>query len=84
MITDQFPSTKGVKQGCTLSPTLLNIFMNDFHKCINHPLCHPISLNNERMNCLMYADDIVILSESKEGLQECLKNVYEYYNRNGI
>ena len=28
-------------------------------------------------------DDIVILSESKEGLQECLKNVYDY-NRNCI
>ena len=78
LITDQFPSTKGVKQGCTLSPTLFNIFINDFHECINHPLCHPISLNNERMNCLMYAGDIVILSESKEGLQECLKNVYDY------
>ena len=30
------------------------------------------------MSCLLFADDIVLLSESKEGLQKCLNNLETY------
>jgi hypothetical protein len=29
-----------------------------------------VNVNNNRVDCLMYADDIVIFSETQEGLQE--------------
>ena len=76
-VTGQFPSIKGVKQGCVLSPILFNIFLNDLPTYFNKA-CKPIIINNEHINCLMYADDVLLLSESKEGLSECLNQLYAY------
>lgn len=33
------------------------------------------------MNCLLYADDLLLLSETKEGLQSCLNSLKLYCNR---
>ena len=76
-VTGQFPSIKGVKQGCVLSPILFNIFLNDLPTYFNKA-CKPIIINNEHINCLMYADDVLLLSESKEGLNESLNKLYAY------
>lgn len=36
--------------------------------------CESVHVNN--VNCLLYADDIVILLESESGLQTCLDSVW--------
>lgn len=33
------------------------------------------------LNCLMFADDILLLSESAEGLQNCLNKLNDYCNK---
>jgi exonuclease III len=76
---------KGVLQGNTLSPTLFNIFINDITACFegqNSPCLD--ELNNIPVSCLMYADDIVILSKSKKGLQEKLNNLDTYCKEWGL
>ena len=40
--------------------------------------CDPVELQNKKLSCLMYADDIVILSESANGLQNCIDKL-EYF-----
>lgn len=35
-------------------------------------------LNSTKLNCLIYADDVLLLSESKEGLQSCLNALQLY------
>ena len=69
---------KGVKQGCVLSSLLFNLFVNDIPSIFNKDICKPIKVGNILLSCLMYADDIVLLSESKEGIENCLNKLSEY------
>ena len=78
--TPFFNSFIGVKQGCNLSPTLFNIFMNDVPNLFDDS-CDPVRLGNTNLNCLLYADDLVLLSESQKGLQSCLTKLERYTNR---
>ncbi len=63
MFTDWFITKSGVKQGDTLSPTR---FINDtVHKVNNLNL--GINIGNRKLSILLYADDIVLLSDTEEG-----------------
>jgi len=37
-----------------------------------------VQLNTTHINCLMYADDVVLLSETSNGLQNCLNKLSTY------
>ena len=69
---------KGLRQGCPLSPNLFNIYVNDLFNRLNNVNTHPLCLNNEQITALMYADDLIILSLSHEGLQKCLDELNRY------
>ena len=76
-ITNTFHPTKGLKQGCNLSPNLFNLFIDDITRCFNDK-CEPAKLISKNINCLLYADDLVLISESPVGLQNCLNKLYDY------
>ena len=76
-ITRSFRTTRGVRQGCILSPYAFKIFLNDLPEIFDL-ICDPVKLGNERISCLLYADDLVLLSESKQGLQKCLDKLHDY------
>ena len=46
--------------------------------CFETEKCEPIALGDHLVTCLMYVDDIVLLSNSKEGLQNSLSNLKEF------
>lgn len=82
-LSKYFISQTGVKQGCVLSPLLSNIFQNDLHGIFD-PSCDPVMLNSEKFNSLSWADDLVLFSRSKTGLQKCLNNLEIYCNKWGL
>ena len=82
-VYEPFDSQVGVKQGCVMSPLLFNLYLSDFPDIFDST-CEPVMINNTSVNCLMFADDIVIMSESAQGLQNCLDKVSTYCNLWGL
>ena len=60
--SDWFPVTSGVRQGCTLSPLLFVIYMDQITKEANP--------NPGALNELMFADDQAMINADEEQLQE--------------
>ena len=71
----------GVKQGCVLSPKKISLSINDLVKIFDDT-CNPIALKSgTKISCLMYADDIVIISEKASGLQSALDKINTYCDK---
>jgi hypothetical protein len=62
-------------QGSSLSPALFNVFINRFITELNL-LGHGCSVNKTWLGCVLYADDIILLSSSIGGLQAMLDRCY--------
>ena len=84
-MTTESSCNQGVKQGCVLSPTLFNIFLSDLPKLLMQDKNKPISIDeNTNLSCLIWADDLLILSKTEEGLRNMLKDLETYSSDNGI
>ena len=77
---DAISSNLGLKQGCPLSPMLFNLYMDDVNDIFDD-LCEPIDIQAHKINHFMYADDLVLLSRSREGLQRCLDKLHHFSSR---
>ena len=73
-LTDTFKSSIGIKQGYILIPTLFSLYIIDLADSFGND-CDPLDLNGKLVSCLLYADDIVLLLESAQGLQNLLNKV---------
>jgi hypothetical protein len=77
LLTASFPIKLGERQGDNLSSNLFKYFINDLpsylQSCIDS-----VKLHSQQLDCLMYADDIVIFSLSPEGLQNKLFSLESY------
>ena len=79
MHTDYVELGRGVRQGCTLSPLLFNLYTEELMHRVKR-VGNGIQIGDEKLSILMYADDIVIMTESREDMQECLNAVETYAN----
>ena len=64
-------------QGCVLSPTLFNVFINDLPPKLM-ATCKGIQFGDSCMCCSLYVDDLVILADTAEDLQVLLLCLEEW------
>ena len=84
-VSSEFSVNQGVKQGCVLSPLLFNIFLSDLPNIFESPECQPVKINDSRyVGSLIWADDVVLLSESNIGLQEMIHKLDSYAKNNHL
>ena len=62
-------STIGVKQGCPLSPTLSGMYIDEVSSYIYKEGDRGGQLARTWIPLLLYVDDIVMISDSPEGMQ---------------
>ena len=79
-LSEKFPAEIGVKQGDVLSPILFNLFINDLPDIFDDT-CDKTKLDEKYIDCLLYADDLVIISRSSQGLQNSLTKLNTYCSK---
>ena len=77
-VTDPIPSSQGVLQGCLLSPLLFSLFINDIIEFLDIEYIHAPTINGVKIHALLYADDLVLLSSTKVGLQHLINRLSQY------
>ena len=83
-VTESFDTNQGVRQGDILSPLLFNIFMSDLNDYIEK-VEGKLQINDSRdINSIIWADDILLLSQSKEGLNQILDLLASYCQQNKL
>jgi hypothetical protein len=65
--------TQGLRQGCSLSPALFNIYIDDVIKRWKPTISPGIKLQgNIYLNSLLYADDLTIIQSNEDDLQRSI------------
>ena len=70
-LSDNFLVSNGVRQGGVLSPALFRVYMDDLSTVLN-TINFGCYFNSTMVNHLMYADDIILICPSVNGLQELI------------
>ncbi len=87
LISEYFMSFKGIRQRENHSPLLFSLYINDLEDYRISQDCQYLDFNDEMLNqymkilMLMYADDTIIVADSKEGLQKALNCLEDYCSK---
>jgi ribonuclease P/MRP protein subunit RPP40 len=71
----------GLRQGEILSPVLFSLFIEDLENSLQRNIHDGIEIDQITLFLLLFADDVVLFSETPEGLQRSLDAVYDYCSR---
>ena len=81
---DFFNCSTGLMQGESLSPLLYSLYVNDIELELINNGCIPYELRIINLYLLMYADDMVLFSESIAELQKMIDTVNICSNRHDL
>ena len=70
-LTPPFLATKGLRQGCPLSPVLFALFVAHIPADLDSR-CNGIKVGNTKITNLFYADDIVLLERGRTGMSRSI------------
>ena len=83
-VSDIVHSTIGVKQGCPLSPTLFGMYVYEVSDYVDKEGDRGAWLAGTWIPLLLYADDIVLISKSPEGMQRQLDALHNFAQDSGL
>ena len=69
-LSSWFNTTTGVRQGCLLSPVLLNIFLENIMSEALQTFNGTVSVGGRNISNLRFADDIYLMAGSRKELGE--------------
>ena len=72
-----FDVEQGMAQGCSLSPILFSVFINDLLKEVEQAELGIQLSSGKTVGGMSFADDFVVISDPKENLQKLI-DVYSY------
>ena len=75
--TQPFPSNIGVRQGDTFSPDLFKVFINDLPEIFDSS-CDGVDIGTYHLNCLLYADGVILMSKTGTGLRNSISKLGKY------
>ena len=81
--TNWFSVTWGLKQGCLLSTTLFNLYINDLVTQLKQQNIG-VNLSSRSVQIMLYADNITLLGETESDLQELLDSLQNWCEQNGL
>jgi hypothetical protein len=67
----------GVREGDNPSSNIFKVLINELPSLFNNN-DEPVKLGNISLNCLLYVDDLVLISETERGLQQCINKLEGY------
>ena len=78
--SQRFGVSNGVRQGAVSSPLLFSIYIDELFRILRQKGlgCH---INDIFLGCFGYADDLMLLSASKSGLQEMIRTCEQFANK---
>ena len=76
-----FRLEQGVAQGCSLSPILFSVSINDLLKVVEQAKLGVQLSSGKKIGGMLFADDFVGVSDSKESLQKLIDVVHGYCNK---
>ena len=79
-VSGTFQCSKGVKQGCPLSPILFCLFISDIFQEIGTGL-PGIEIGKQLIHGLLYADDAVLMSKNEKDMASLLRQLEVYCSK---
>ncbi|XP_076684076.1 uncharacterized protein LOC143377049 [Andrena cerasifolii] len=74
----EFCTSKGLRQGCPLSPILFNLLIADVEEEINKGTWGGVRIGGRRICSLAYADDLVLLAGKEEEMESMIRRLERY------
>ena len=77
-VSEWYEEFVGLREGCVLSPLLFALYINGVVEELNKNGGGGVKVGAKEILCLLFADDIVIVDETPEGLQKSLDVMWKY------